>query len=206
MKFDTHRWCASAVFLASLIVYAVTMADTVSFWDCGEFSACSHTLSVPHPPGSPLFLIIGRFFALLPFSSDIAVRITWMSVLVSAFAILLAYLIIVRLIRHVRGVEETATYKLITYGGAMVGSLTLAFSYSMWFNAVESEVYAMSQLLTHLVVWLILVWHEHADEPGNERWLLLIAYVIGLATGVHLLMILAIPAIALVMYFRRRKF
>ncbi len=88
----------------------------------------------------------------------------------------------------------------------MIGSLSLAWSYSMWFNAVESEVYAMSQFFTHIVVWLILVWYEKADEPGNERWLLLIAYMIGLSTGVHLLMVLVLPAIALLMYFRRRTF
>ncbi|MBK6909882.1 MAG: DUF2723 domain-containing protein [bacterium] len=206
MRFSTKWWFAAAVFVASLLVYSATMADSVSFWDCGEFSACSYTLSVPHPPGSPLFLLVGRVFSMVPISSDIAVRVTWMSVLSSAFAILLAFLIIVRLIRIFRGPEEDELAQWLVYGGAMVGSLTLAFSYSMWFNAVESEVYAMSQLLTHLVVWLILVWHEKADEPGNERWLLLIGYVVGLATGVHLLMILAIPALALVMYFRRRSF
>ena len=182
------------------------MADTVSFWDCGEFAACSYTLAVPHPPGSPLFLLLGRVFSMLPTSSDIAVRVTWISVLASAFSILLAYLIIVRLVRHVRGVEQTAIDKVIAYGGGIVGSLTLSWSYSMWFNAVESEVYALSQLFTHLVVWLILVWYEKADEPGNERYLLLIAYVMGLSTGVHLLNILTLPAMAMIIYFRRRKF
>lgn len=205
VKFDTHRWCATFVFFASLVVYAMTMAESVSFWDCGEFAACSHTMSVPHPPGSPLFLLIGRFFALLPISSDIAVRVTWVSVLVSSFAILLAYLTIVRFLRMIRGPETTAFDKIIAYGGGIVGSLSLAWSYSMWFNAVESEVYAMSQFFTHIVVWLILVWYEKADEPGNERWLLLITYMIGLSTGVHLLNILAIPAIALLIYFRRKS-
>ncbi|MBK6767185.1 MAG: DUF2723 domain-containing protein [bacterium] len=206
MRFDTKWWCAAAVFLLSLFVYGATMADSVSFWDCGEFAACSYTLSVPHPPGSPLFLTLGRVFSMFPLSSDIAVRVTWMSVLASAFANLLLFLIIVRLIRHLRGIEQSALDRIIVYGSALVGSLSLGFSYSMWFNAVESEVYAMSQLFTHLVVWLILVWHEKADEPGNERWLLMIAYVIGLSTGVHLLMILGIPALALVIYFRRRSY
>ena len=182
------------------------MADTVSFWDCGEFAACSYTLAVPHPPGSPLFLLIGRVFSMLPFSSDIGVRVTWISVLASAFSILLAYLIIVRLIRHIRGIEQTAMDKVITYGGAIVGSLTLSWSYSMWFNAVESEVYALSQFFTHITVWLILVWYEKADEPGNERYLLLIAYMMGLSTGVHLLNILTLPALAMIVYFRRKKF
>ncbi|MFZ5432496.1 MAG: protein O-mannosyl-transferase family [Calditrichota bacterium] len=206
VKFDTHRWCATAVFAASLIIYALTMAGSVSFWDCGEFAACAYTMSVPHPPGSPLFLLIGRVFSLLPISSDIAVRVTWMSVLSSAFAVLFAYLIIVRLVRMIRGPETTVADKIIAYGGGIIGALSLSWSYSMWFNAVESEVYAMSQFFTHIVFWLILVWYEKADEPGNERILLLIAYMIGLSTGVHLLMILVLPAIALLMYFRRRSF
>ncbi|RPH94932.1 DUF2723 domain-containing protein [candidate division KSB1 bacterium] len=206
VKFDTHRWCATAVFVVALIVYAFTMADTVSFWDCGEFAACAYTMAVPHPPGSPLFLLVGRVFSLIPISSDIGVRVTFMSVLASAFSILFAYLIIVRLVRFIRGSEKTAADKIIAYSSGIIGSLSLAWSYSMWFNAVESEVYAMSQFFTHIVIWLILVWHEKADEPGNERWLLLIAYMVGLSTGVHLLNILALPAIALVMYFRHRKF
>lgn len=206
VRFDTHRWCATAVFVVAFIVYAFSMADSVSFWDCGEFTACSYTLAVPHPPGSPLFLLLGRIFSLLPLSRDIAVRVTYMSVLSGAFAILFAYLIIVRLIRMIRGPETAVRDKIIAYGGGVVGALSLAWSYSMWFNSVESEVYAMSQFFTHIVIWLILVWHEKADEPGNERWLLLIGYMVGLSTGVHLLMVLALPAIALVMYFRRRKF
>jgi tetratricopeptide (TPR) repeat protein len=206
VKFDTHRLCAAFVFVASLIVYTLTMADSVSFWDCGEYTACSYTMSVPHPPGVAVYLLVGRIFSMLPTSSDISVRVTWLSVVASAIAILLAYLIIVRLVRHARGREETVLDKIITYGGGMIGSLSLAWSYSMWFNAVESEVYAASQLMTHLVVWLILVWHEKADEPGNERRLLLIAYVVGLSIGVHLLMVLTIPVLALVIYFRRHEF
>ncbi len=123
MKLDAHRACATGVFLSALIVYATTMADTVSFWDCGEFAACSYTMGVPHPPGSPLFLLVGRFFSLLPLSSDIAVRVSWMSVLVSSVAVLLAYLIIVRLIRHIRGPEVTITDKFVAYGGAVLAWL-----------------------------------------------------------------------------------
>jgi hypothetical protein len=194
------------VFVASLIIYAMTMADSVSFWDCGEFAACSYTLGVPHPPGSPLFILLGRVFTMLPLSHDISVRVTWISVLASAFAIMLAYLIIVRLIRHIRGREKSTLDKIIAYGGGIVGALSLSWSYSMWFNAVESEVYALSQFFTHITVWLALVWYERADEPGNERYLLAIAYMMGLSTGVHLLNVLTIPALALIWYFRRRKF
>lgn len=153
-----------------------------------------------------MFLLLGRIFSLLPLSSDVAVRVTYMSVLASALAIMLAYLIIVRVMRMLRGPEQTTMDRIIAYGGGIVGSLSLAWSYSMWFNAVESEVYASSQFFTHIVVWLILVWYEKADETDNGRWLLLIAYMMGLAIGVHLLNVLTIPALALVIYFRRREF
>jgi hypothetical protein len=206
VKLDLHRGLAIFVFAAALIVYASSMATSESFWDCGEFAACSYTLGVPHPPGTPMFLLLGRIFSMLPLSSDIAVRVTWMSVLAAALAIMLAYLIIVRLLRMMRGPETTLLDKIINYGGAVVGALTLGWSYSMWFNSVESEVYASSQFFTHIVVWLILVWHEKADEPDNARWLLLIAYMMGLAIGVHLLNVLTIPALAMVVYFRRKKF
>jgi tetratricopeptide (TPR) repeat protein len=206
VKFDAHRWCATFVFFVAFLVYAMTAAPSVSYWDCGEFAACSYTMSVPHPPGSPLFVLLGRIFSLIPFAKDIAVRVTYVSVFGASFAILFAYLIIVQLVRHIRGREKTLTDKIITYGSAMIGSLSLAWTYSMWFNSVESEVYAMSQFFTHIVVWLILVWHEKADDPGSERYLLLIAYMFGCSTALHLLNVLCVPAIALIIYFRLRKF
>jgi hypothetical protein len=205
LKISTHRLIAIIVFALSFWVYAATMADSESFWDCGEFTACSFQLGVPHPPGTPIFLLLGRFFSMLPISSDIAVRVTYMSVLASALAIMLAYLINVQVIRLFRGREKTPLDEIITYGGAAIGALALSWSYSMWFNAVESEVYASSQFFTHIVVWLMLVWNDKADEPDNTRWLLLIAYVIGIAIGVHLLNVLTIPALALIYYFRRYK-
>ncbi len=182
------------------------MAKSVSFWDCGEFAACSYTLSVPHPPGSPLYLLVGRIFSLLPISSDIALRVTLMSAIVSALSIFFLYLSIVMIIRHWRGPEQSVSDQIIVYGSGIVGALALAFSYSMWFNAVESEVYAVAQFFTHIVVWLILVWSNRADEPGSERFLIVIAYILGLATGVHLLNVLTIPALALIIYFRKREF
>lgn len=204
VKFDTNRWCAAIVFIVAFIVYAMSMAPSESFWDCGEFAACSYTLAVPHPPGTPIFLLLGRIFSILPISPDVAVRVTYMSVLAGALAVMLAYLIIVRVIRLMRGPEISVLDKIIAYGGGVVGSLSLAWSYSMWFNTVESEVYASSQFFTHIVVWLIFVWHEKADEANSGRWLLLIAYMIGIAIGVHLLNVLTIPALALVVYYRRR--
>ncbi len=195
---------AGLAFLLSLIVYLLTMAPTVSFWDCGEFIATSYTLGVPHPPGSPLYLLIGRFFSMLPIGDDIAYRVNLMSPIVSALAVMFLFLIIVQLLK-VWGHPKTALQKLAVFGGAFIGAMTFAFTDSHWFNAVEAEVYAYSTFLTAIVVWLILAWEEHADKVGHERYLLAIAYIIGLAMGIHLLNLLAIFFIALIVYFRRKQ-
>ena len=201
-----NRIIAGIVFLVSFLVYYDTMAPTVSFWDCGEFIATAHTLGVPHPPGSPLFLIIGRIFSMIPFSPDIAFRVNLISVLVSALAVMLLYLVIVKVIAHWRGGIKENSDVIIAFGGALVGALTFAFTDSHWFNAVEAEVYSMSTFFTAIVMWLILHWSERAEEPGNERYILIIAYMIGLAIGIHLLNLLALPFIALIIYFRKQSF
>ncbi len=201
-----HRILAGIALVFSFIVYLQTMAPTVSYWDCGEFIATSYILGVPHPPGSPLFLIMGRVFSMLPVNPDIAYRVNLMSPIASAFAVMLLYLIIAQTIVHWRGKVRDLDSAVITYGSAFVAALAFAFTDSHWFNAVESEVYAISTLFTAIVVWLILHWSEHADEPGNERYILIIAYMLGLATGVHLLNLLALPFIALIIYFRKVDF
>ena len=201
-----NRIIAGIIFLVSFLVYYDTMAPTVSFWDCGEFIATAHTLGVPHPPGSPLFLIIGRVFSMIPFSPDIAFRVNLISVFVSALAVMLLYLIIVKVIAHWRGGIKENSDVIIAFGGALVGALTFAFTDSHWFNAVEAEVYSMSTFFTAIVVWLILHWSERAEEQGNERYILIIAYMIGLAIGIHLLNLLALPFIALIIYFRKQSF
>ena len=201
-----NRIIAGFIFLVSFLVYYDTMAPTVSFWDCGEFIATAHTLGVPHPPGSPLFLIIGRVFSMIPFSPDIAFRVNLISVFVSALAVMLLYLIIVKIIAHWRGGIKENSDVIIAFGGALVGALTFAFTDSHWFNAVEAEVYSMSTFFTAIVVWLILHWSERAEEQGNERYILIIAYMIGLAIGIHLLNLLALPFIALIIYFRKQSF
>ena len=201
-----NRIIAGIIFLVSFLVYYDTMAPTVSFWDCGEFIATSHTLGVPHPPGSPLFLIIGRVFSMIPFSPDIAFRVNLISVFVSALAVMLLYLIIVKIVAHWRGGIKENSDAIIAFGGALVGTLTFAFTDSHWFNAVEAEVYSMSTFFTAIVVWLILHWSERAEEQGNERYILIIAYMIGLAIGIHLLNLLALPFIALIIYFRKQSF
>ncbi len=196
---------AAAVFLISFVVYCLTVAPTTSYWDCGEFITCSYIMGVPHPPGTPLFVLLGRIFSIIPFVADIGLRVNMMSVIVSALSVMFSYLIIVRLLRVWMGVPETGEEKVKVYSGGIIGALGFAFTDSFWFNAVEAEVYAMSMFFTAIVVWLILVWREHADDKLGDHILLLIAYLIGLATGIHLLNILAIPSLFLVVYFRKGK-
>ncbi|MEL1230255.1 MAG: DUF2723 domain-containing protein, partial [Candidatus Neomarinimicrobiota bacterium] len=159
----TNRLIALSVLFLSFLVYYDTMAPSVSYWDCGEFIAVSYTLGVPHPPGSPLFLLLGRIASLLPFSEDIAFRVNLLSPLSSAFAVFFLYLIIVQVVNHWRGKINTNREALIAFGAGIVGSLTFAFTDSHWFNAVEAEVYAFSTFFTAIVVWLILKWSEKAD-------------------------------------------
>lgn len=184
----------------SLAAYWRTLAPTVSFWDCGEFIACASILGVPHPPGAPLYLLLGRLFTLLPLGGEIAWRVNLISALASAATVLLTYLIILRFIRACPRKAATG----LEVVAALIGSLALAFSDSFWFNAVEAEVYALSTCLTALVIWLALRW---ADAPATlpaMRLLVLAVYLIALAVGVHLLNVLTIPAVLLLVYFETR--
>jgi hypothetical protein len=199
-----NKVIAAGVFLFAFIIYFSTMAPTVSFWDCGEFIACSYRLAVPHPPGAPLFLIVGRIFTLLPLFKDIAARVNLISVISSAFTVFFLYLSIVHLIREFYK-DKIGFHKYIPMISGVIGALSFAFSNSFWFNAVESEVYAPSMLFTGLVVWLILKWSEKSNQVGNEKYVLIIAYLMGLATGVHLLNVLAVPMVVLIIYFRRYR-
>ncbi|MDP6533110.1 MAG: DUF2723 domain-containing protein [Candidatus Marinimicrobia bacterium] len=190
----------------SFAVYFMTMAPTVSYWDCGEFIATSYTMGVPHPPGSPMFLLLGRIFTMIPFNADIAYRMNLMSPVMSALAVMLLYLITVKFITHWRGEVNNKMDALVVFGSAFVGALTFAVTDSHWFNAVEAEVYSLSTFFTAIVVWLILHWAERADESGHERYILIIAYMIGMATGIHLLNLLALPFISLIFYYRKMTF
>ena len=201
-----NRILAASLFLVAEVLYLRTMAPTFSFWDCGEFIATAVTLGIPHPPGAPLFLLLGRLFSMIPSFSDIGARVNLISTLASAATIMLTYLIIVRLITLYREREVelwSSAEKISAYGGAVVGALSLAFSDSFWFNAVEAEVYALSSLFTALIVWLMLRWYEEEPALGNERWLLLVMYIIGLSIGVHLLSLLTVFAVALAYYFKK---
>jgi hypothetical protein len=195
------------VFLVSLIVYLLTMEPTASFWDCGEFIATAYKLEVGHPPGAPFFMILGRFFTLFAGGdvTRVAVTMNILSATASAFTILFLFWSLTHLVRKFYKKEDAQSpVSMITiFGAALVGSLAYTFSDSFWFSAVEAEVYSTSSLFTAVVFWAILKWENIADEPGANRWLILIAYLMGLSIGVHLLNLLAIPAIIMVYYFRK---
>ena len=198
------------VFLVAFICYIGTVAPTGSFWDCGEFIAVSNELQVPHPPGAPMFLLLARLFAMFaPGPENVAYMINLLSVTVSAFTALFICWSVTLLGKKViaKDEENPDNFKTITlmFAGA-VGGLTAAFCDSVWFNAVEAEVYSMASFFTAIVIWLMLKWEVRANEKGNERWLLLIAYVVGISTGVHLLPLLTIPGLALIYYFKKYDF
>ncbi|HZV12825.1 MAG TPA: DUF2723 domain-containing protein, partial [Candidatus Kapabacteria bacterium] len=197
----TNRIVAGGVFLVSFIQFAITVQPSVPFWDCGEFAAAANTLQVPHPPGAPLFVLVGRIFQMLPFG-DPAWRINMVSVLASALTVMLLYLVLVNVIRIWHDTVETKTDKLLVFGASVIGALSLSFSDTFWFNGVESEVYASALLCTALTLWLITQWYHRADEAGNERYLLLIAYIIGLSMGIHPLGLLSVFTIVMIVCFR----
>ena len=199
-------WC---VFTIALITYWLTMEETASYWDCGEFIAVSYKLEVPHPPGAPLFLMIGRLFSFLALGdvTKVAYWINFSSVLASSFAALFLFWSIVLFGRKVLKINnEGQLTKGVTWiltGAGLVGSLSLTFSESAWFSAVEGEVYAMSSFFTAFVVWAMLKWEVIEDESKANRWLILIFYIMGLSIGVHLLNLVTIPALALLYYFKK---
>jgi hypothetical protein len=194
-------------FIIAAFVYLSTIEPTASFWDCGEFISSAYKLEVGHPPGAPLFMMMGNFFTL--FAGDdvtqVAKMVNSMSALFSALTILLLFWSITHLAKRivVKNAEMTMGNLIAVIGSGFVGALAYTFSDTFWFSAVEGEVYASSSLFTALVFWAILKWENVADEPHANRWLILIAYLMGLSIGVHLLNLLAIPAIVLVYYFRK---
>ncbi len=197
------------LFTVASVVYLLTMEPTTSFWDTGEFISTAFKQEVGHPPGAPFFMIIGRFFTLFAGGdvSKIAVSMNSMSALASGFTILFLFWTITHLAKKmVITDEDYSTGKIISVLGAgAVGALAYAFSDTFWFSAVEAEVYATSSLFTAFVFWAILKWENIANEPHANRWLILIAFLMGLSIGVHLLNLLAIPAIVFVYYFKKYK-
>ncbi|UIR56329.1 DUF2723 domain-containing protein [Sphingobacterium sp. SRCM116780] len=197
--------------IIATVTYMLTAERSTSWWDCGEFIASAYKMQIVHQPGAPLFLMIQNIFSNLALG-DVTRIAFWMNVgsgVCSGITILFLFWTITALARKVvtKTVEgDYSSADLIKiFGSGLVGALAYAFSDTFWFSAVESEVYAMSSLCTAVVFWGILKWENHADEPGSDRWLIFIAYVMGLSIGVHLLNLLVIPAIALVIYFKRAK-
>ena len=205
MSKNIHKIFIGISFLVPLVIYFITMAPTASFWDCGEYIATSHILGVPHPPGSPLYLLLGNVFSNIPLLDDIGARVNLISPIASALSVMFLYLIIVYLIEEYRGKTKTISDILITYGSALIGALTFAVTDSHWFNAVEAEVYSVSTFFTAIVAWMILQWSRNVND-WNLRYLLIIVYMFGLAIGVHLLNLLTLPFVALIIYFKKFKF
>jgi hypothetical protein len=198
------------VFAIALVVYTLTLEPSVSLWDCGEFISASYHLQVVHPPGAPLFLMLGRLFSLFAMGDVkmVAFAVNMLSAFVSALTVLFTFWIIVHFARKIMGIallqKEVDTASAITLLGAgAVGALALTFMDSFWFSAVEAEVYAASSCFTALSFWAILKWESVKDHPHSDRWLVFIAYTIGLSIGLHLLNLLVIPAVMYYYYFNR---
>ncbi|MGY6561102.1 MAG: protein O-mannosyl-transferase family [Luteibaculaceae bacterium] len=193
------------VFAIATMVYTLTVEPTASFWDCGEFIAAAYKLQVGHPPGAPFFMLLGRLFA-MPFAPDVVpLAVNMLSVLSSSFTILFLFWTITILAKRFADNPEEKGSLIAIMGSGVVGALAYTFSDSFWFSAVEGEVYAMSSLFTALVFWIIAKWSTLKNPENEYRYLILIAYLMGISIGVHLLNLLAIPAICFLYYFTRFK-
>ena len=193
----------------SAVVYLLTIEPTASFWDCGEFIASSYKLEVGHPPGNPVFQLIARVFSMFADPEHAAVAVNAMNAICSALTIFFLYLTIVFFAKRVVHPNEDGTYSLgkaiAIFGSGAVGALAYCFSDTFWFSAVEGEVYAMSSLVTALVFWAMIKWYEQADSPYANRWIVLISFLMGLSIGIHLLNLLAIPALVFMFYYKKRE-
>lgn len=199
----------------AFIIYLMTLEPTVSFWDCGEFIACAYKVEVGHSPGAPFFMLLQRVFSLLAGgnvytggpSQNVAAVINAFSALTSGLTILFLFWTITHMARKLVVTDDNNEPKgaqlILVMGAGLIGALAYTFSDTFWFSAVEAEVYATSSFFTALVVWAILKWEDMADNPHADRWLIFIAYMMGLSIGVHLLNLLTIPALAMVYYFKR---
>jgi len=194
------------LFAVSAFVYLLTIEPTVSFWDCGEFILSSFRLQVGHPPGAPLFLMIGRIATLFALGdvSKVAMMMNALSAICSGFAIMFLFWTITHLVRKVYNTgDETVSSYIPILGSGIIGALAYTFSDTFWFSAVEGELYALSSLVTGLVFWGMLKWEEEADKPWSGRWIILIAYIMGLGLGIHRLNLLVLPVLFVVFYFRK---
>ena len=197
-------------FVIASLTYIFTLEPSVSFWDCGEFISCAYRLQVSHQPGYPLFAMLGKAFSLLSFGNveKVPYYTNMGSALASGATIMFLFWTITAIAKKLlvnRGEEATGYQQILIMGGGLVGALTFTFTDTFWFSAVETIVFALSALCTAVVFWAILKWDAHSEEAGADKWIVFIAYIIGLSIGIHLLNLLTIPAIVLVYYFRRYK-
>ena len=207
---DFKRWdkiVGWAVFAIAAATYLLTMEPSSSLWDCAEFIATSYKLEVGHPPGAPLFMLLARIATMLaPSTHYVPHMVNAMNCISSAFCILFLFWTITHIARRMitsNGREFSEGGKIAALGAGVVGALAYTFTDTFWFSAVEGEVYAQSSLFTAMVVWLMLKWEEQADEPHSTRWIILIAYLMGLSIGIHILNLLTIPALVFIYYFRK---
>ena len=199
-----------AVFAIAALVYLMTMEPVSSLWDCSEFIATSYKLEVGHPPGAPLFMMLARLATLFAAGNPdfVGMAVNGMNSIASAFCILFLFWTITHLARRLvtrDGSQLTRANVWAILGAGIVGALAYTFTDTFWFSAIEGEVYALSSMFTALVVWLMLKWEEEADQPHSSRWIVLIAYMMGLSIGVHILNLLTIPALVFIYYFRKTE-
>jgi hypothetical protein len=206
-KFEKfNKFTSAIVFFIALTTYYLTVEPTASYWDCAEYISTSAKLQIGHPPGAPLFQMLGAFFSSFAFEVEqIAFMVNMMSVFASAFTILFLFLTITIIGKKIILKTSTITKSnaLIILGSSLIGSLCFTFSDSFWFNAVEAEVYAMATMIMALLFWLGFKWEENMDKKGGNRWLILISFVVGLSFGVHFMGLLAIPAIGMIYFFKK---
>ena len=204
-----NRLTAVFVFVVAAVTYLLTIEPTASFWDCGEFIASSYKLEVGHPPGNPVFQLFARFFTMFTDNMHAAVAVNAMNAICSALTIFFLYLTIVFFAKRLIKPSEDGSYSvakaIAIFGSGAVGALAYTFSDTFWFSAVEGEVYAMSSLFTAMVFWAMTKWYEQADQPYANRWIVLISFLMGLSIGIHLLNLLAIPALVFMFYYKKRE-
>ncbi|RKX26434.1 MAG: hypothetical protein DRP47_08190 [Candidatus Zixiibacteriota bacterium] len=204
-RFDrTNAVLAAVVFMVSFIIYAMTVQRSFSFWDCGEFIACSYILGIPHPPGTPLFVLLGRVISLIPFVEDISYRINYLSVIGSALTAAFSYLLTVRIVGYFFGdARHEKLNRFIAYIGGLAGGFFVAFSNTNWANSVEAEVYGLALWLSVMIVWLTVRYFEQRGTTGGQLTLILIFYLAMVGIGIHMTVFLVVPVCALLVILRR---
>jgi hypothetical protein len=201
----TYHLTGAAVFLVALVVYILTMSRSASFWDCGEFIATSYTLGIPHSPGTPLYVLVGRVFSLLPLPLTVAGRVNFASSLFGALAAAGLYYVVVKLVQVYLGRPRSVADCLVQYGGGVVGAFFIAFSHTFWTNAIEAEVYSLAAFLMVSVTLLVLKWGEDPESPRSTLLMLLVIYLLGIGVGFHLGTVLAFAGPFIYFFLIRRK-